>query len=107
VNDVLPFQPRLVLSSGLSFTHELAPGTVDSLLVAARYVHQASRYADAAGLEVIPEQGALELVGEAELLQRAVVMRLRLDNAFDQNRFDVVGFPLPGTSLYAALEARL
>jgi iron complex outermembrane receptor protein len=107
VNDVLPFQPRLAFSSGLSFARELDLGPFDSVLVGARYVHQASRYADAAGKEVMPEQGALEVVGESELLRRALVVRLRLDNAFDQRRFDVVGFPLPGTSMYASLEARL
>jgi vitamin B12 transporter len=106
VNDVLPFQPRLVFSPGIAYASSLDFESVHRIALYARYVHQASRYADRAGLAVIPAQGNLELGGEAALLH-ALVARLRVDNALDQNRFDVVGFPLPGTSLFASLEARL
>jgi vitamin B12 transporter len=103
---VLPFQPRLVFSPGIAYASSLDFESVDRVALYARYVHQASRYADRAGLAVIPAQGNLELGGEAELFH-ALVARVRVNNALDQNRFDVVGFPLPGTSLFASLEARL
>jgi iron complex outermembrane receptor protein len=107
VNDVLPFHSRLVLVPRAT----LKMGAVRALLVdAARvrvsYVYQSSRYADAAGLVVIPEQGSLDVEVEAELARRRLALRARLSDALDQTRFDLVGFPLPGRAAYAAMEVR-
>jgi iron complex outermembrane receptor protein len=107
VNDVLPFQSRLVVAPQASYAGEFELGPLDGASITLRYVHQSSRYFDGAGLAVIPEQGNLELSGAANLLRGALDVRLRVDNALDQDRFDVVGFPLPRTSVYASLEARL
>ena len=107
VNDVLPFQSRLVFAPGLSYSRPLEGSWLNEFQVALRYVQQSSRYADAAGLAVIPEQGNLELLGAIELFRRGLAIRVRIDNVFDQRRFDVVGFPLPGTTAFASFEARL
>jgi vitamin B12 transporter len=107
VNDVLPFQARLMFAPGVSYTRTLRRSIVDGVKLVAHYVHQSSRYADGAGLAVIPEQGNLELQGELEFLRRQSALRVRVDNLLDQRRFDVVGFPLPGTTFFASFEARL
>jgi vitamin B12 transporter len=107
VNDVLPFQSRLQFAPGVSYTHTVRRSFVDAVKLVAHYVHQSSRYADGAGLAVIPEQGNLELQGELAFLRWQSALRVRVDNVFDQQRFDVVGFPLPGTTFFASFEARL
>jgi iron complex outermembrane receptor protein len=70
------------------------------------WTHQSSRFADAAGLAVIPEQNSLD----AELLARTDdqtwALRVRAVDVLDETRFDVVGFPLPGRSFFLSLEAK-
>jgi iron complex outermembrane receptor protein len=107
VNDVLPFQSRLVLVPRLAAEwHELHAhvGPFGRLRAEVRWVYQASRYADTAGLAVIPAQSSLD----AELLARTsdehFTLRVRASDLLDTPRFDVVGFPLPGRSVFASLE---
>jgi iron complex outermembrane receptor protein len=105
VNDVLPFQSRLVVVPRIAAETRWAGlrpfGRVRAEL---RWVYQSSRYADAAGLAVIPDQSSLD----AELLARTAderfTVRVRTADVLDAPRFDVVGFPLPGRSAFASLE---
>jgi len=55
---------------------------------------------------VIPSQGSLDLESEVRLLSERLAIRARLANLLDQRRFDVIGYALPGRSLYATMEAR-
>lgn len=105
-NDVLPFLPRLVFSPGVTYGRSLNVAGIERVALSARYIHQASRYADRAGLAVIPEQGNLEAGGEADF-SGFVSVRVRVANVLAQDRFDAVGFPLPGTTACASFEARL
>ncbi len=105
-NDVLPFLPRLVFSPGISYARSLSVAGIDRVSLSARYIHQASRYADRAGLAVIPEHGNLEAGGEVDF-SGFVSLRVRVANVLAQDRFDVVGFPLPGTTAFGSFEARL
>jgi iron complex outermembrane receptor protein len=107
VNDILPFQSRLVLVPRLAAEwRELHAhvGPFRRLRAEVRWVYQASRYADTAGLAVIPAQNSLD----AELLARTsdehFTLRVRASDLLDTPRFDVVGFPLPGRSAFASLE---
>jgi iron complex outermembrane receptor protein len=107
VNDILPFQSRLVVVPRLAAEwHELHAhvGPFGRLRAEVRWVYQASRYADTAGLAVIPAQSSLD----AELLARTsdehFTLRVRASDLLDAPRFDVVGFPLPGRSVFASLE---
>jgi outer membrane cobalamin receptor len=79
---------------------------VSNALLGVRYVYQSSRYADDAGLVVIPEQGTLDLEGELRVLDERLSIRGRLANALNQRRFDVIGYALSGRAVYATLEAR-
>jgi vitamin B12 transporter len=106
-NDILPYRSRLVAAlavrattgpTGLRFAEELSCG--------ARHVYQASRYADLAGLAVIPEEHGLDVDASVSALEGSVVLRTRVTNVLDQNRWDVVGFPLPGRSVFVSLEAK-
>jgi vitamin B12 transporter len=104
-NDVLPFMSRLVLAPRLSITTgELPRKDLKRADLSADLLYTSNRFADAAGLIVIPEQATLGLTGAATWLSGVLITRLRLANVLDAARFDIVGYPLPGRSVYASLE---
>jgi vitamin B12 transporter len=99
-NDILPFHSRLRAAAGLS-------GRIASSRARLGLLHQASRYADPAGLIVIPAQTSLDLELTQGLLRDTVQARARFANLFDAPHFDVVGYPLPGRSVFVAMEVLL
>lgn len=104
-NDFLPFMSRLVVAPRLRLTTGEREGHVllrADLETEALYL--SNRFADAAGLVVIPDQATLGLSAAATWFSGVLVSRLRLTNATDAERFDIVGYPLPGRSLYGSLE---
>jgi iron complex outermembrane receptor protein len=104
-NDFIPFRSRLIVTPRIqAFTRALTNKGIDFAKVDIRYTYQSSRYADPAGLIVIPHQGSLDLEAEARVLQEHLALRARLADLFDQRRFDVIGYPLPGRSFYASGE---
>jgi hypothetical protein len=78
----------------------------DRLRAELRWVYQSSRYADAAGLAVIPEQSSLDAELLAQTRGGALTLRVRAADLLDGQRVDVVGFPLPRRSAFASLEAK-
>ena len=104
-NDFLPFMSRLVLGPRvLLTTGDLGEGALKRADLGADVTYLSNRFADAGGLIVIPEQTTLGVTGAASWLTGVVVTRLRLANVLDAQRFDIVGYPLPGRSVYASLE---
>lgn len=103
-NDVLPFLSRLVASSTARYRVTFDDAFRSTLGLGARLTYQSSRYGDPAGLGVIPEQTSVDFEFEYSALESLVNLRTRLANAFDTRRYDVVGFPLPGRSLFLAME---
>lgn len=105
-NDFLPFLSALTASASARarvLDVARAPFSWD-LGIRAHY--QSSRYADPAGLGVIPEQTNVDLETEASLPHKSLTLRASLRNLFDSPRFDVVGFPLPGRSFFLSLETQ-
>jgi iron complex outermembrane receptor protein len=105
-NDVIPFQSRLVLAPRVQYEHKFDGHTLRAARAYALYTYQSSRYADAAGLVVVPAQGVLDLFAEAQLWGDALALRARLSNVNDERRFDIVGYPLPGRALFVTAEAK-
>jgi iron complex outermembrane receptor protein len=106
-NDVLPFMSRLVLAPRLLLTTgELSGKALQRADLSADLSYLSNRFADAAGLIVIPEQTTLGLTAAASWLSGWLVTRARLANLLDAQRFDIVGYPLPGRSVYGTLELR-
>ena len=107
VNDILPYTARLVVSvyaevfaePGLSALHQ------DEAAIGVRYYHRASRYADNAGLTVLPEQHLVDIEARSAWLGRDIGLRLAMRNAMDARQLDLLGLPLPGRSYHAQLEA--
>lgn len=104
-NDFLPFMSRLVLAPRLLLTTGQLQGRVlKHGDLSADLTYLSNRFADAAGLVVIPEQTTLGLTGAASWLSGVLVTRVRLANVLGAQRFDIVGYPLPGRSVYGSLE---
>jgi iron complex outermembrane receptor protein len=104
-NDFLPFMSRLVLAPRLLLTTgDLSGRALTRADLGADLTYLSNRFADAGGLVVIPEQTTLGVTAAASWLAGVVLTRLRLANVLDTQRFDVVGYPLPGRSVYASLE---
>ncbi len=107
-NDLLPFHSRFVGVAGLSLsTSPHLPGAVDRTRARASVLHQSSRYADPAGLVVIPAQTTLDLELEQGFSNETIKSRVRVADVLDESRFDVVGYPLPGRSVFVSMEVVL
>ncbi len=105
-NDVLPFQSRMTLVPRIELRGRLRHLPVDSEKLSLSYFYVSNRYADAAGLDVIPEQGSLDVEAQIGALRDRLTLRARVANVLDNARFDLIGYPLPGRAAYLALEAQ-
>ncbi len=104
-NDYLPFTSRLVVAPRLlATTGELVGSQLSQAELGLTATYLSNRFADAAGLIVIPEQLTLDVSGAATWWSGTLVTRARLANVLGTERFDVVGYPLPGRSLYVSAE---
>jgi vitamin B12 transporter len=106
VNAELPFQSRLVVAPRLSFEAHARLAWLDRVRAEARWIYQSSRYADAAGLAIIPQQSSLDAEALAQTADERFTLRLRVADVLDAQRFDIVGFPLPRRAGFLALEAK-
>jgi iron complex outermembrane receptor protein len=106
VNDILPYEPELTLVPRIELRAPIRAAPVDQGKLAVTYFYESSRYADPAGLIVIPEQGSLDVEAELDAVHDRLALRARVANLLDQTRFDLIGYPLPGRAAYIALEAK-
>ena len=108
-NDLLPFRPRLFLTELTELTAErgLPALRVDRATLGVRITHRSSRYADAAGLIVIPDETLVDVETSASFLGKSLTARLSFRNVADARQVDTVGLPLPGRSVMASLEGVL
>ncbi|MDX2054749.1 MAG: TonB-dependent receptor [Polyangiaceae bacterium] len=104
-NDLLPFHSRLVGALGVEVrTKAHSPGTLECTKLRASSLYQSSRYADPAGLVVIPQQFSVDLELEQGFLADALKARGRIANVLGSERFDRVGYPLPQRSFFVSME---
>jgi iron complex outermembrane receptor protein len=105
-SDALPYLSKLTVVPRVELGSRVNVAPIDSAKVSLSYFYESSRYADPAGLVVIPEQGSLDVDADVAAFGETVTLRGRLANALDQTRFDLIGYPLPGRAAYLALEAQ-
>lgn len=106
-NDVLPYRSRLIMTPRLRADWkrtEPSRNGVSALGAEVRATYQSSRYADPAGLGVIAEQASVDLESYASWFRGLFTVRGRIADLFDAKRTDVIGYPLPGRSVYFGLE---
>jgi hypothetical protein len=105
LNDILPFRPRLVSSSraALLLADALDLEVAD---LGIDIVHEASRFADSAGLDVIPQSTTLDLDATvaARIAGYLVTLRGRVSNLTNATLFDLVGYPLPPRRAFSSVE---
>jgi iron complex outermembrane receptor protein len=106
VNDILPYRSRLVASPDLRAdwkrpSRDGLSGAGGSV----RLLYQSSRYADPAGLGVIGAQTTVDLDAYLAWFDGRLTLRGRVADLFNAVRTDIIGFPLPGRSIYFGLEA--
>jgi iron complex outermembrane receptor protein len=103
----LPFRSRLVLAPRIEVRSGRVPALrLDRARLEVRYVYQSNRTADPAGLIRIPEQGSLDVEAELTHFGGAWSVRAFAQNLFDQPRFDLIGYPLPGRAFFVSAEWR-
>jgi len=106
VNDILPFRSRLIAAPRVRADWKLESHRGPSALGAeVRTVYQSSRYVDPAGLAIIPQQTSVDAEVDAGWFDGLLTARLRVADLFDAKRTDIIGYPLPGRSIYFGLEA--
>jgi iron complex outermembrane receptor protein len=103
-NAVLPLYSALTFAALSTLRWRRSAEWLHELGITARWSYQSNRYADPAGLTIIPEQQWLDLEAEAHAFRDRLVTRARVGNLFDARRFDLVGFPLPGVSAFVSME---
>lgn len=108
-NDVLPYQSRLTIGHHAEvYCLGLAPGAyLDRLGVGYGVIYRSSRFADPAGLIVIPGQARVDAQASAEFGEGRWVARIGVRNLLNAPQFDAVGLPLPGRTWHGNLEAWL
>lgn len=107
-NDLVPYQSRFFGTLFVeAFTepggHWLARAGLD-----ARFNHRGSRFADPAGLLVLPASSTLDLGASFSFgRNRNLSLRTAVDDVFDARHFDFIGYPVPGRRVHASLEVAL
>lgn len=104
-NDLLPFRARFK-SSLLAEVRMGGPRWMGVAKTTASLVHvfESSRYADPEGLVVIPAQATLDAALTLAFLGDHTSLDFRVRNVLDAQRFDTVGFVLPGRAFFATME---
>jgi iron complex outermembrane receptor protein len=104
-NDLLPYESRLIVAPEVEL---ISPPWraihLDRASLAARFRYRSERVADPAGLIVLSAEHQLDLDGALMFVEH-LGLRGRIANLLDQRTFDLVGYPLPGRSYHALLEA--
>jgi iron complex outermembrane receptor protein len=103
-NALLPYQPQVALSPRAELRARFRRAVIESAKASASYFYESSRYADRAGLIVVPGQGSLDLAAELRVRPAHLNISARLANVLGQTRFDLIGYPLPGRAAYLAME---
>ncbi len=102
-NDLLPYHSRLV-AGARTWLRAPAWGHLPSMQLGLSAHHRTSRFADPAGLLVIPAQTTLDLEWLAALWSEHLQLSLAARNLLAEAQYDLLGQPLPGRTYHGALE---
>jgi len=106
VNDVLPYRSRLIAAPRVRADWKIKNrDSLSALGAELRAVYQSSRYVDPAGLGIIPQQTSVDAEVDAGWFDGLLTARLRVADLFNATRTDIIGYPLPGRSIYFGMEA--
>ena len=103
-NDLIPFQSRTVGSAFIEGFFEPKSPKIKRVGLDARYSYRSSRFADPAGLIVLPATNEVD-VGSSLTIASSITLRGAIDDVFDSRHFDFIGYPVPGRTYHLSLEA--
>lgn len=107
INDLLPYRSRLLLAPRVRLDWERPRANgISGAGAQLSALYQSSRFADPAGLGIIDEQLTFDFETYVAWFNGLLTMRGRVADLLDAKRTDLVGYPLPGRSVYVGLEAR-
>lgn len=106
-NSLLPFRSRLTTVASAELFTDVSRSLLDYVGSVVRLSQRSSKYADTAGLIVIPEQYVMDVEVNARFERERFVARLALENVLDSREVDMVGAPLPGRSIFISLASKL
>lgn len=101
-NDILPMTSRLTTNHELRWTYD-PPSQAWQSAVSVRYYHRSSRYADAAGLIVLPAVQSIDASLSLKLNNPRFGISASFNNILDQQTLDYLGLPVPGRSFHTTL----
>ncbi len=106
VNDVLPFRSRLQFTAALDYLRRLRDNALGVRAAGAgtRWAYRSSRFADPAGLIVVPASSSWDLYALVRLWRERLQVEASLLDALDAQHFDLLGQPLPGRTWHLAGE---
>jgi iron complex outermembrane receptor protein len=104
-NSVLPLTPRLTLYQELSTEIPLSLPPLSSLRLALNFSRIGSRYVDSAGFVVLPSQSRVDATTTISLKDPSIHLRISAQNLTNSESQDLLGYPLPGRSFHASVEA--
>lgn len=106
-NDLLPYRSRLFFGPRIRADWRwYSRDALSSFGAEVSALHQSSRYADRAGLAIIDAQTSVDANAYLGWFDDMLHLRLRIADLFDQERTDLIGYPLPRRSVYFGLDAR-
>jgi len=103
-NDLIPFQSRTVGTAFVEGFFDVKSSNIRRFGLDARYSYRSSRFADPAGLIVLPATNEVDLGGSLSIV-REISFRAAIDDVFDARHFDFIGYPVPGRTYHMTIEA--
>lgn len=102
-NDILPMTSRLTTFHELRWTHHLGYRVLRQTMLGARYYFRSNRFADPAGLVVLPAVQSVDAQAGLDLANPRLGLSLALNNILDQQTLDYLGLPVPGRSYHVSM----
>jgi len=108
VNDLLPFEARLVATPSLALRLRDLVAQIhwDKAVLRSILIYRAPRTADPAGLIELPSQVLLDVEGSFGFDDGKVELAWRLSNLIGNQTTDLVGYPLPGRAGHISVSSR-
>ncbi len=102
-SDILPMTSRLTTYQELRWTYDASQAVLERASIGGRYFFRSNRFADPAGLVVLPEVQAFDAHANVTLSKPQLDLSLSLNNLFDQRVLDYLGLPVPGRSFHVSM----
>ncbi|MEN9577505.1 MAG: hypothetical protein RJA70_514 [Pseudomonadota bacterium] len=106
-NDQLPYRSRLVTTLGTELHGKLDSLNIGRASLGLEYFRRAARFADSAGLVVLPAEGSVDLTAAVTFWRERLNLGFAVRNLTDEFVVDLLGAPLPGRSAHLSIEATL